>query len=344
MDGEDNMPLTRDQKDTIWDIIPATFDIPTTEDTTDIVTFTKDTITEFMDVQVQTSFSQLPVKYPTIQIQYAAMDTRVNFMNFLLGKSKSPVSYFTNDPETSWLNVQGNEQIFILQKDDFDFTMQIDIKARMVATSTSRLVVELFEESGNNFIKIDRIDLYGPNFSQVGGFLTAFKGLSLDPTIMHKIRLRSLGDGSGFDLGIEVALDGSSDPIYEVHEAILYEDHGNVENVTCSIRIISDNKPTSRAPGVGKFIESEDIADAIVKQVETAFFKDFDNNMTDAELIKASDILDVTAAVASGNMENVTARQIDFLIANVNRLREQLTTPVDIIVNLSQDESSDTIS
>ena len=74
-----------------------------------------------------------------------------------------------------------------------------------------------------------------------------------------------------------------------------------------------------------------------MKDIQLAFFRDFDLQIDEAQLITASQIVDITAMLSDGQQEQVVGKQIDFLIANKNELRTEYTTPIDADITIIQE-------
>jgi len=328
--------LTRVQKDQIWDIIPISFDIEGTtvsNGNSTLVTFLKDGVDEAIDgnndVQVLESFAVQVVRFPTIQIQYASADTRANMQFFELGDTQDHSLYDSSAVINSWQNVKSSPLTFDITKDSVDTTSKIKIHMRMpTATVTSWFKFELFEQKQGGFFKVYEKMHYPATAGQTGKLVelpVLYPYLSKDTT--HRVTISNVSIGSD-DSGMEVALDIGGVPIHEYYKPTYFETHGNIENLIASIRVSSDSKLPTHTPQVGSFVNSQDIVDSIIKGVQLAFFRDFDSQVTDAQLITASQIIDITPLLSEGQQEQVVGKQIDFLIANKNELRTQYTTPV----------------
>lgn len=337
--------LTRTQKDEIWDIIPTSFDIAgklVTDDSDVLVTFHTDGVDEDVDgnkdVQVLESFAVQVVRYPTIQIQYANADTRANFQFFKLGDVQDHATYDTSVAIDSWQNVKSSPLTFDITKDSVDATSKIEIHMRMPTdTVTSWFKLELFEKKLGGFFKVYERMHYPASVGQAGKLIAIpllYPYLNKDVT--HRVTISNVSIGED-DTGMEVALDSGGDPIHRYYKPSYFETHGNIENIVASIRVSSDAKIPGQTPAVGSFVNPQDIVDTLVKDIQLAFFRDFDLMITDAQLITASQIIDITPLLSDGQQEQVVGKQIDFLIANVNELRTEYTTPVTADITIIQE-------
>ena len=333
--------FTRAQKDDIWDMMPATFTIegtnPTDNSSVDVV-FTKDTATENKDVQVIESFAPDVVRYPTVQIQYADATVRANFMHFKLGNQREHASYQSASTVNAWQNVKTTPITYTIVKDNNDATSGFDITARMPnATVTSWLRIEVFEEGNRIYNKI----VYPEAFGQAGKEYQVRLNNNLNKSLTHKIKLSSVPVGSN-DTGLEVGLN-NSDLSIALYKPSMYELHGNIENLIMSVRVASDHKTPEKSPSKGMFVNSQDIVDTIIKDIQLVMFRDFDNQIDEAELVTSTRIMDITPAISSGRSEQIVAKQIDFKIANRNALKTAYTSLIGIEKELITDNGSNTI-
>lgn len=333
--------LTRTQKDAIWDIIPTTYDIFATNPvdlSQQTVTFTKDDDvvtadgTGMNDVQVVESFAPDVVRYPTIQIQYAEATTRANFMFFRMEDTQDHAVYESSLVVDSWQNIKSTPLTFDINKDANDHTSQLSVLIRMPnASVTSWLRFEIEEQynPGGGYNTIYSKMLYPEAFGTTGKqFLFTLTYPYLDRNKVHRFNLSNISIGAS-DSGLEVGLDSGGDPIYEFYAPSYFETHGNIENLVTSIRVASDAKVPERAPGRDYFCNAQDVVDQIIKDVQLAFFRDFDDQLEDAQLVTASIVMDITPVISTGQQEQVVGKQIDFLIANKNELRTEYITPID---------------
>lgn len=333
--------LTRTQKDQIWDIIPASFEISAvrvSDNTDSTTTFAKDGVSTDNDVQVMESFAVEIVRYPTIQIQYANADTRANMQFFKLGDTQNHASYDSSITIDSWQNVKASPLTFDITKDSLDRTSKIEIHMRMpTATVTSWFRFELFKEILGGYIRIYDKMHYPEKAGQTGKLIELPLSFPyLDKDSNHRVTVSSIDIGAD-DTGMEVALDVGGYPIHEYHKPSYFEVHGNVENIIVSVRVSSDAKTPEKTPGVGNFSNAQDIVDTLVKDVQLAFYRDFDLQIDEAQLITASQIIDITALLSDGQQEQVVGKQIDFLVANVNELRTEYTTPITADITIIQE-------
>ncbi len=116
-----------------------------------------------------------------------------------------------------------------------------------------------------------------------------------------------------------------------------------MENLIISIRVSAQEKPLGTSPGPLYYCDSDDIADVIIRDIETAFDKSFDDTVENAELVSTSIQMDISDSITSGAEELITIRQIDFLVANENRLRSQFVVPTTITPIFHRDTASDTL-
>jgi hypothetical protein len=339
--------FTREQKDAIWDMMPATFTIEGTNpsDNSSVnVVFTKDTASEDKDVQVIESFAPEIVRYPTVQIQYADATTRANFMHFKLGNQRDHASYQSAATVDGWQNVKTSPLTYTIVKDSNDATSGFDITARMpTATVTSWLRIEIFEQysATDTYKKIYNKMVYPEHFGQLSKAYNVRLDVDLRRDVTHKIKLSNVSVGSS-DTGLEVGLASSALSI-ALYKPSYSELHGNIENLRMSVRVASDHKTPEQTPSKGMFVNSQDIVDTIIKDIQLVMFRDFDEEMDEAELVTTTRIMDITPSISAGRGEQVVAKQIDFLIANRNALKTAYTSLLGITKEVITDNGSNTI-
>ena len=338
--------LTRTQKNQIWDIIPTTFDVEGTDPSDNsavTVQFLKDGDTSDNHVQVIESFAPDIVRYPTIQIQYASAGVRANFMNFKLGNEKDYATFGATPVNDGYHNTT-SPIFFDFIPDTFDGLAGFDIFARMpTSTVTSWLRIEVYKEYVNSgsYNRILNKLVYPEAFGAAGNTYEVRFSSEYDVDGSYRVKLSSLSVGIDAT-GIEVATEGGVLNLqhYKFEHS---EVHGNVEDLTVSIRIASDHKIPEQEPGTDYFVNSQDIVDSITKDVQLAFFRDFDGNIDNSELVTSSRVMDITPTISSGKGEQVVAKQVDFIIANRNALKTEYVTAVDMDLEITEDNGSLTI-
>lgn len=333
--------LTRAQKDDVWDIFPASFDVEVI-DSSELVTFTKDTATTDNDVQVIETFQPEEVRYPSIQIQYANADTRVNFMNFQHGDERGNEEYQDFGTSNGSINILNNPITADLTIDPSDITSKLEFRASMPTNSDSYMRVQLFQDSGQGVFKlVTHKDYYT---EEMGDGNTLAFYWDLYPGETYRLKFNSYSTGPN-NLGVLVEVDVNEDPLIRYYRRIYYTVYGNVENIIISLRVIAEDKLVYRQPGEGYYVEAQDIVDAILKQVSTAFFELYDSSVRESSMVKIQNQYDVTDIIASGTQERLAARQMDILVTNNNKLRKQYVTPtaVDLTILNEVDRPSDTL-
>lgn len=333
--------FTRKQKDEIWDIFPDTFDVEVI-DSSQVVTFTKDTTYTDHDVQVLETFQPEEVRYPSIQIQYASADTRVNFMNFEHGDTTDHEQYQDFATKDKDINLLDNPLVTTLSLDPDDITSKIEFRASMPTNSDSYMRVQVFQDSGFGGFKLVTSKDYYTEEIGTGNTLSLVYDFRADET--YKVRFNSYNAGSS-NLGVLLETDSSDNPLIRYYRKTYFSVYGNVENIIISVRVIAQDKQTYQSPGEGYYVEAQDIVDRIVKDISTAFFEKYDHSVYESGLVKIQNQYDVTEMVSSGTMERLAARQIDILTTNNNKLKSEYTTPttVDIVLLNEVDRPSDTL-
>ncbi len=333
--------LTRTQKDAIWDIIPASYTVAAVnpaDSSAQVVTFVKDEEVISadgvgrQDVQVVESFAPDIVRYPTVQIQYAEATTRANFMFFRMEDTQDHSTYERSMVVNKWQNIKTTPLTFDINKDANDPTSQLSFFVRMpnaLVTSWLRFEIEKQYNPGGGYNTIYSKMMYPEVFGEAGKqTVVTFTYPYLENDKVHRFKLSNISIGDT-DTGLEVGLDLNFEPVREFFKPSYFETHGNIENLVASIRVASDAKTPERDPGMDYFCNAQDIVDTIIKDVQLAFFRDFDEQMEDAQLVTTSLVMDITPVIAGGQQEQVVGKQIDFLIANKNELRTEYTTPID---------------
>ena len=343
--------MTRAQKDQVWDIIPTSFIVPSVNNSSS-ATFLKDGITEtdINHVQVLETFQGSLDRYPTVQINYARADTRVNFSNFYMGAEFDDDQYQADLPVNSWENLKDNEKIFDLTPDPDDPIKRIDVLLRPIASSTSYVILELFEskDGGSNYRAITKDYIYPEVMGAPAGTGEFISILTSAPfasiSYLYKVRARSLGivDDPN-DTGHEIALSVGGTPVHRLFKPIYYDKYGKIEDLVISIRVTAEDKELGYEPGLTEYCDAQDIVDIIISKIELAFETTFDVTVDDAEMITSSQQMDMTEGLSSGASEITKSKQIDFIIANENSDRVIYVPAKSVSVKFMRDSTSDVL-